>query len=628
LHKIFIFIFCSAFLYAETIILDEVHIEDATLATTTHEISKELIKKTQSISITDILETDVSFNRTSVGDGSRGISFRGLDFKTTEYIEDGIPLYRSTGGLIDTNFYMPNANISFNDGSGISSTGVSSMGGQVKINSTVPSKELELKVGSSLSTNDEFYYTTLGSAIDNYYVQADVNYYNRENFDLSDDYSPTPTQGKGNRINSDKEQTNVSLKTGVFLSDELHLAAKFSYQKTDYGLAPNIYAFTSTDPFAFLYTRVEPKELRSYYLYADYDVKDYEYSLRAYYDDYKDKFTIYSDISYSTKWPTVTYDDSRLGAIFKATRNKEFRKSSFIFLSERNKHKRTGGDMPDATTELATYKPSFLHVEKLSEAFELEGGLSYTLMKEIQAADASALSATEDKEAFDAQLKLSYQDKKNTLYLGVAKKSRMPTMAEMFAFFAWEVPNPNLKPEKSWQYTSGYKYALSEKSTIDASIYYYDIKDLIIESNSGFINKNSAEHYGAEFRYKTTYFDINEIGLAYAYAHTKDSDGEVLALIPKNKVILQDTVHITKHLDGFLSYTYMGTRYSYNYPIDLNTQSKLDTYNVFDVQVSYALKDKLSARVGIKNITDEDYEWQYGFPAEGRSFYASLEWVL
>ena len=624
MYKFVLFTLLSLTLVAQDIILENINIEDSPINTPSYEVSQTLAEETRSITLTDKLEQDVSFNKTSLSNGNEGISFRGLDYKATEYVEDGILLYRSTGGLIDTNFNMTNANIRINDGSGVSSTGVSAMGGEIEISSSIPTKELEVKLGTTISTNDEFYYTTLGSAIDDYYIQADASYYHRSDWELSDNFSPTSTQGKGKRVNSDKEQKNFALKIGTFISDNLHVAAKVSVSKAEYGLEPNIEANTG---FHWArYARIDPKELNSYYLYLDYDYKNYEFSLRAYYDDYEDKYIIYDDVTYTSHGDIVTYDDSRIGSIFKATRNTSSAKTSFIFLSEQNEHIRLGGGMPKATTKLNTFKPSLLHVEQLSDIFELEAGLSYTLMKEDEASGGSAADKMDDKEALDGQIKLSFKENKNMFYISGARKSRMPSMSEMFVFFG--PTNQDLKPERSWQYSAGYKYSLSKKSAINFDVYYYDIEDLVVSGGGGFINKDTAEHYGAELRLNTKEFEKNNIRISYAYAHTQDDNDDELTLVPNHKIIAQDTINITKNIDAFLSYTYVSSQYSYDYPSYTNDIYKVDAYSLFDAQISYAVKDKLSARLGVKNITDEDYEWQYGFPAEGRSFYVSLEWEL
>jgi len=55
---------------------------------------------------------------------------------------------------------------------------------------------------------------------------------------------------------------------------------------------------------------------------------------------------------------------------------------------------------------------------------------------------------------------------------------------------------------------------------------------------------------------------------------------------------------------------------------------KLSGYHLLDTQVSYKISNFINARAGIKNLLDEAYEWGYGYPTQGRSYYVTLEWKL
>jgi outer membrane cobalamin receptor len=591
-------------------------------------LSENEAKETDSITLQERLKRNVSFSVvTNINNGEEAISFRGLDFKSTEYVEDGIPLYRSTNGFIDTKFTMTDAELQINDGSETSSLGVSPMGGVVQIDSKKPVKALESQLNTSISNNDEYYHAYTGSMLDNVYIKADASYYHRSDYTLSDDYVSTPLQEKGKRLNSDKDQRNISLKSGIFIDDQLHLAGKLSLTRAEYGIPPNVYT-DLVDPVWDAYSRIKSKDLKSYYLYADYDRDDLEISIRAYYDDYEDVFKIYDDPDYQSSWPEVNYNDHRLGTVIKGIKTQDNHKSTFIVQAEENEHIRSGGELDTAKYIADTYKMSFLHLWELNKSWQLEGGLSYTLMQEKEAADASATEPSEDKKTFDAQVKITYTNEQSVMYGSIANKSRMPTMSEMFTFFPWRNANPDLKPETSMQYSTGYQHELEEKTTIDLSLYYYDVSDLIIYRDSGYINREEAEHYGAEIRVNSTYFDHNNVRFSYAYAHTKDSKGEALEYIPLHQIKIEDTITITNELKAYLGYQYTGYRYSPNSATYSDEQIKLEAYHLVDTQLAYKISSSTDCRVGIKNILDETYEWKYGYPAEGRSYYVSLEWKL
>ena len=617
----------STFLWSETLTLTPIDIHETTLKSGTVVLSENEALETDSITLQERLERDVSFSVVANINGEEAISFRGLDFKATEYVEDGIPLYRSANGFIDTKFTMTNAELQLNDGSGTSSLGVSPMGGEVEIHSKNPTKTFESKLDTTFSTSDEYYHAYAGSMVDNVYIKADASYYHRSDYRLSDDYDPTLLQQNGNRVNSDKDQKNFALKSGIFIDDQIHLAGKVSVTRAEYGLPPNVYT-DLVSPVWNAYSRIDKKDLNSFYLYGDYDTDDLELSVRAYYDDYEDIFKIYDDPTYLSNWPEVKYNDHRLGTVLKGIKTQDKHKSTFIVQAEENKHKRSGGDLDTAKYKADTFKVSFLHLWEFNAGWQAEGGVSYTLMQAKEAADASAIEPAKDKNALDAQLKISYADEQSVMYGSIAHKSRMPTMSEMFTFFPWRNANPGLDPEKSMQYTAGYQHTLEEKTFIDLSAYYYDIRDLIIYRDNGYINREKAKNYGAEIRLNTAYFDKNAVRVSYAYTYTRDSEGEDLELIPLHQLKIEDTLTISEKLNAYFGYQYIGTRYSPNSATYSDEQLKLSGYHLLDTQLSYKVSSSIHGRVGIKNILDESYEWEYGYPTEGRTYYVYLEWKI
>ncbi len=618
--------FCT-FIWAETIILAPIDVQETALSSDTVILSENEALETGSITLQERLERDISFSVVADSKGEEAISFHGLDFKATEYVEDGIPLYRSANGFMDTKFSMTNAELQLNNGSGTASLGVSSMGGEVQINSKKPTKLFESKLNTNISNNDEYYYSYAGSMVDNVYIKADASYYHRSDYKLSNDYVPTIIQVKGKRLNSDKDQKNISLKGGVFIDDNIHLAGKISLTRSEYGIPHNV----TTDlvsPVWNAYSRIDRKDLNSFYLYGDYSTDDLELSIRAYYDDYEDIYKIYDDPAYLSSWPAVMYNDHRLGTVIKGIKTQGDHKSTFILQAEENEHLRSGGEMDSAKYVADTLKISFLHLWELNRSWQVEGGLSYTLMQAKEAADASAIEPTEDKETFDAQIKVTYTNEQSVVYGSIANKSRMPTMSEMFTFFPWDNANPELKPETSLQYTAGYQYELEEKTLIDLSLYYYDISDIIIYRDNGYINREEAEHYGAEIRLSSRYFDKHHIRFSYAYTYARDSEDDALEFIPLHQVKIEDTFSITTDLKAYLGYQYIDSRYSSNTATYSDEQMKLEEYHLLDTQFAYTISSSINARIGMKNILDESYEWRYGYPAEGRSYYVSLEWKL
>ena len=617
----------SSTLLAEHVTLRSISVEEEVLSSTTLLSTQEKAEKRGSITLENRLEHEVSFSMSRDIVGDSALSFRGLDYKATAYSEDGISLYRSVNGVVDVRRTTPATELYLNDGSGASSFGVSPMGGEVVLLRNRPTEGIESSLKTTLTTNDEYIYGYVGSREGIFYIQADADLYHRSDYALSNRYEPTSVQGDGKRINSDSVQKSVSLKVGVTPTEVTQLAAKLNFAKSAYGIPPNVYTDMS-NPVWDAFSRMDEKEKISLYLYADYETEDLAVEVRGYYDTYEDRFRIYDDLSYTTAQPAVIYDDGRIGANIRAELRSESLVSSVVLLSERNEHNRDGGGMGTASYKADTLKASVVECWYIDDHWQLEGALSYTLLKAKEAAEQGASVSTDDKDAWDALLRLSYEDETKRLYSALAKKSRMPVMNEMFTFFPWTTPNPTLRAEESIQGSVGYEQMITQASTVDLSLYYYDIKDLIIYRNNGFINRETATHYGAEIRLENHYFHRQLWQLSYGYAHARDSEDEWITLLPEHQVTLDDTVQITRKWQGYLSYRYIGIRYSDNSATYTDEQKQLRGYHLVDLQLNYQPIRSVTVRVGIKNLLDEVYEWRYGFPAEGRSVYGTLEWKL
>ncbi len=564
------------------------------------------------------LENDTSFFVTSGGKYEKLLSYRGIDPRATEYIQDGIPLYRTVNGFVDTTFYSINSDLMFNDGSAPSSSGVAAMGGEVNLPTKVPTKSVEARVLGSISNNDHRLEGDVSSKIGTGYFQIQSSYSKASDFDLSQNFTPTPVQAEGKRINADQEQKSVSLKAGITLDEHTDIAAKIQTTRSSFGMPPNIYTDSSSSPCSATvpcdaYARLNTKDLNSLYLYGDHHSDIADITARAYYDRYADTYDFYKDATYSTLlFPSSRYDDTRIGGNLKFTLENEKMTNTFFFKSERNTHHWLSDNSRHDTDNL---EASYLFNYFFTPRVKLEGGISYRVLIPHE--------NYQNKQVVDAQLKLSRNFDSWTLWVALSKKSRFPSMDEMFTFFPWNTPNPQLKPEQSQNIELGYTQSLGEKTLLSLSGYRYEIKDMILYDNNQFINRESAKHFGFDTKISTDLLDHNHLNLSYGYAHTQDSAGERLVLIPEHKFTLQDNIDLLSGLQGSVVYQFVGERDS-RY---VDKIYHLSNYQTVDTYLSYKHKS-MSYRFGIKNIFDTEYEWNYGYPAQGRSLFASLQWEM
>lgn len=620
MKRIILFFVASASLLADSHILEPIEVSDAAMQENSSSvITQEEASLTRSITLEEKLKNDVSFSVSLEAKAEETISFRGLDYKATDYVEDGIPLYRNANGFVDPKFIMQSGDILINDGSSFSTFGVSAMGGEVEIKPEKPTRELQSSGGVNISSNDAYYHASLGSLMQNVYVQTNVSYYHRERFRISDDFKSTALQRDDKRVNSDKEQKNISLKSGIFLGDNTELAAKVSFSRSNYGIPPNVFTDV-TAPLWDAYGRIDEKDLSSFYLYGDYEADDFKLRFRAYKDSYSDIYGIYSDVSYTSHDPYVFYEDSRLGTVLEVTKKFQNSTNRLVAQVERNEHERHGGGWESVTFKLDSLKLSYMNSWFVNDFWLVESALTSTSMQQKSVSQSN----------LDAQIKVSYMEDDTTLYGGVAKKSRFATLEEMSTFFPWRTQNSEIKPEKSIQYSVGANKTLAKKSFIDLSLYYYDIEDLILYLNSTgqYINQDKAEHYGAEVRLKSQYFKKHTFALSYAYAHARDNDGNPFELIPEHKLRAEETFALTSKLKWYAEFEHCSSRMSFNSASYSDAKLDLDPYSLVHTQLHYKISNATDLRVGIKNLFDTDYEWKYGYPSEGREFYVNLEYKL
>ena len=616
---------------AQSITMQPIEVDQNQTAHTAAQIrlfSSEQAKAQDAKTLQQRLEKDVSFSRTIDNKGEWALSFRGMGFRATEYFEDGIPLYRTPNGFVDPKFVMTQADLSLNDGSVPGELGVSAMGAEVSIASHMPQKALETALFATASTNENFAHTSAGTMQERFYLEANAALYDRNAFRISSDYPTNSLQPGAKRENSDKHQTNVSLKAGWFPNDRTHLGIKVASTRADYGIPHNVHSDESSPPVWNAYGRINDKSLDSLYLYGDYADDDLSVTLRAYADHYEDIYDIYDAPSYLHKDPSVFYNDHRYGAIAKAAYTAGHQTHAVSFQYERNDHERTGGKYDTAHFRADTLRAAYRYRLDITPQWHFDSALEHVTLDPIRATDLTDNTMPSQKSAWNAQVALGYRQPRWQIDFGAALKHRMPSQVEMFSLFPWHKVDPTIKPEESRQLTLAYSGTLDAKNRIGLSLYHYRISDLIVKENQYVSNHDKATHYGAEVRFESDYFKRQHIAFSYAYAHAKESDGTPLEFVPGHQLTLADTLRVTSSLSLYGRFAYVGTRYTDNSATYARELHKLSAYHTLDFQLQYCYSDTLTARLGVKNLFDTDYEWQYGFPAEGRSLYFSIDWRL
>lgn len=577
-------------------------------------------KEKSDINMVDRVTNDVSYNVQIDDKGSPNISFRGFEYKATSYSEDLIPFFRTTGQNSNIfNIYNSTDTITTNGAARPSTFGVTSIGGDFEIYTTTPKNSLEGELFTTVTKDRNFSNLVLGSKQDNFYIKTQLQYLNQNSFDVSGDFDLNTNQPSSKRVNSDKDYLGGNIKVGYFLNDKDEIAFKYGKSKSEFGYPIDV---KDTTPD---YTRMPTQDLESFYGYFNHIEKDYRLNFRAYLDKYQDVYSFYTDDNYNTYlFDPVLYDDERVGVLGKV----ELLNSglSFVVNYEQNQHF-TKNRYPGATPEYVyeNFLGSVLYKNKIGDIL-FDSALTY---KKYQPKKVDYDGHTFDfnesgskDDILDAQMTFSYENSNNTYYLNLTKTSKIPTMYEMFAFSTYQEPNPNLKPEISYNAEIGLKHYL-KTGLITTSIYNYEIKDKIYElyrkvptKYRYYYNLNKATHRGLEFRYSNLFYNKNFLTFSYAFSRACAEDGTTLDSIPKHKISISDKVTITPKLSTTFEYMYQSSMY--------DSTDIIKAYSLVNLHTNYKINKDLTTTISLKNALDKNYEYQYGMPAEGRTFYASL----
>ncbi|MDQ1243934.1 MAG: iron complex outerrane recepter protein, partial [Campylobacterota bacterium] len=291
--------------------------------------------------LSDKLFNTTIINQTSSSSNEKVISVRANNYRATEYFEDGIPLYRTANGFTDLSMYRAdNTEIVLNAGGAHGLYAPSASGGEIILNSHKIKEGFHAFGGVTLSANERVANALFSQKEGDWYYKLELNGMKRDYFNISKDFDNTTVQPNDERVNSDKEQQDGSLKIGYNINNNSKIAFKVSHQKCEYG---NPTQTSENDTPWDKYTRVDDKELNSYWFYYDYKKESLELSVRAYYDAYQDLYNIYDSSSFLNlySWaPPSTYYDSRLGAITSLGYNFSAEQTGKLTLQvERNRHR-------------------------------------------------------------------------------------------------------------------------------------------------------------------------------------------------------------------------------------------------------------------------------------------------
>ena len=201
-----------------------------------------------------------------------------------------------------------------------------------------------------------------------------------------------------------------------------------------------------------------------------------------------------------------------------------------------------------------------------------------------------------------------YPIEKGEIKLIASRGFRNPTIREMYMF---PPQNPNLKPEKLWNYeVSWAQRALNSRLMYGVNIYYINGDDMIqtvpIDGKPMNINTGKVKNLGVEL--STSYRISNSFTAMANYSYI-DMKYAVLAT-PKNKLYAGVDFNSGKW-SASTGFQYITGLYT-----SLNPKTK-DEFLLWNLRGSYRATNWLELYIRGENLLDRNYEINLGFPMLG-----------
>lgn len=636
---------------ADAFTLGQINVLDGSIEDNLFEktITSEEIAQHNSENISDALDNISGINQdTQGGRNESTLYIRGFDSKRVGVFIDGIPIYVPYDGNFDYGRFLTAdiAQIDVSKGYSSIAYGANTMGGVINIISKKPTKALEgeIKTGvildsdGSMSRHVES--INIGTKQDHIYAQLGAVYSNQDHLRLSDDYSATSSQPKGNRLRSEAKDYKVSFKTGYIADDGSEIAIGYAKQNGEKQQPPATdVTFSKTKYWDWPYWDKE-----TIFINGQKNLSNGYIKALVYHDTFKNSLYGYDDATYSTMTKSSSfkskYDDYSLGAHLEY--GVELGNHALTTSANYKKDSHKGYDI-SKTTNVATLSENYEDhtisfgiedVYTLSPKWQLLGGISYDIREGDKIYDTNTayldMLALESQSAFNPQAALIYTlDPTSKIRASISCKTYMPSMKDRYSRkFNSYVPNPDLENELAKHYELSYQKNIGAFSgKLNGFFTRVDdaIQSVVYPLNTAYYqnqNVGSFNHYGleAELNYKT---DILEVGGNYTYISVENRTDETIKRIdvPKHQFFTYAEFDIGSDISLYGDMKFR--KGAYEQKLD-GTYVINPTFTIFDIKAIYRPTTNVTTEVGVKNLTDKLYRYDMAFPMAGREFFFNV----
>ena len=266
------------------------------------------------------------------------------------------------------------------------------------------------------------------------------------------------------------------------------------------------------------------------------------------------------------------------------------------------------------------------------------------------------------------QAAVSYQvAESGNLFMTFADRGRFPMLKDIYsAGLGAGLPNPNLRPEHSYNWNAGYRQAIGLKTVAEIVLYRSNLHDAIesvyvtdpggtspatafcpnskvIGFCSEMANIGQEVHEGVEFTVRSNPLPRLTLNATYSFLNRDikydfsslptvspvNTSITILPTLPRNKAIGTLTYRFPHQILAIVNEEYesgltlQDTSYAASSPL---FRPYSEAYAATDLIAVVPIKAGMSLQAGVKNLLDRNYYFTAGYPEIGRNWFFNLRY--
>ncbi|MBB6092147.1 iron complex outermembrane receptor protein [Povalibacter uvarum] len=574
---------------------------------------------------------------------------------------DGIRVYLPADNRLDFSRFLTDdlAQIQIQKGYASVIDGPGGLGGAINLVTRKPTEKFEGEVQAGLfgaDSDDQGWLAAarVGTRQHKFYAQASGSYLDRDHWSVSDDFQPTAIEDGGERNGSDNRDWRVNAKVGFTPNETDEYSLSYTSQSGSKGAPLNVFNNPPNPPNS--YWRWPWWDIENLYWLSNTQLGSNAYlKTRLFYNTFDNALYAYDNATYATQSANgrfrSIYDDTGYGGSIEAGMSLTDRDTlRAVVHYRRDKHTERNYNRPTHPTLSSveplqetledTWSVALENTFKATAAIDVVLGISYDKNDLKRAQEYNTTQAlfgypTGGSDAVNAQgaVHWRYADGAR-LYGSISSRTRFPTIFERYSTrFGTAVPNPDLESERGTNYEIGWEAALGERSSLSAAIFYNDVADMIqtVVVSAGppqltqAQNVGDGEYYGIELSGDAHVLPQLRVGGNYTYLERRIVDPLQPNFrptgTPSNQAFLFLAYQPWESFTITPSVEIADDRWS---DVTGGGYIEVGSYTLANLQFQYAA-EHWEVAVGGRNLADENYQLAYGYPEQGRTWFAKFK---